>query len=147
MANVQTDEVEAEYVEPVNLTTIRDAILELIPDDPNIARDVRMHDGLADIAIRWRTLRWSTCMAVQTMTPDDIAVLVAGMFLKWVVSTLNNTNDTPRHAHILREMNDWLVNNREGIWSAAERYKDKNNEVKWRVKDVVPVSNKTEIAA
>lgn len=111
MANVPTDEPEAEYIEPVTTTAIRDAILARIPEEDHIIRDVRIHDGIADISLRWRTLRFSTSMAFQQMTPADIADKVEGDFKAWVGSTVKTMNDTHRHALSIQEMAHWLRDN------------------------------------
>lgn len=111
MANVLTDEPEAEYAEEVSITSIRDAILSRIPEENNIIRDVRIHDGIADISLRWRTLRFSTSMAFQQMTPDAIADRVEGDFKAWVGSTVKTMNDTHRHALSIQEMAQWLRDN------------------------------------
>lgn len=111
MANVPTNEAEAEYVEPVTTTSIREAILARIPEDDSIIRDVRIHDGIADISLRWRTIRFSTSMAFQTMTPEEIAVKVEGDFKEWVGRTIKTMNDTHRHALSIQEMTVWLRKN------------------------------------
>lgn len=121
MANVPTDERETVHSEPVTSVTIRDAILKLIPDDPNITRDIRIHDGIADIHIKWRSLRWSTCMAYQTMTPDQIADKVSDEFRLWLASCLKNMNGAPRHSRVLTEIAVWLrANPDRADWLTGE---------------------------
>lgn len=123
MANVPTDEMEAQHVEPVSVTAIRDAILDLIPRDENIVSDVKIHDGLADILIRWRSLRWATCMAIQSQSPKQIAAKADGDFREWLLKTIKNMNDIPRHARVLNEMKAWLRENhdkREWLYQVNE---------------------------
>lgn len=108
MANVPTDEAEASYEEPVTTTSIRDAILARIPENDHLIRDVRIHDGIADISLRWRTIRFSTSMAFQQMTPEEIAQKVEDDFKAWAGSTIKTMNDTQRHALSIAEMASWL---------------------------------------
>ena len=111
MANVPTDEAESVHEEPVSVGTIRDAILSRIPDRPELTRDVRIHDGIADISLRWRTLRFSTSMAYSTLTPEEIAAKVEEDFKAWLASTIKNMNDTHRHSMAISEMAQWLADN------------------------------------
>lgn len=111
MANVATHETETQHIEPVSVTAIRDAIVELIPKDDNIVSDVKIHDNLADILIRWRSLRWATCMAIQDQTPEQIAQKVDEGFRAWLKDTIRNMNQVPRHARVLGEMVQWLKTN------------------------------------
>lgn len=111
MANVPTNEAEAEYSEPVNSTSIKEALLRVIPDENDIVRDIRMHDGIADIMIRWRTLRWSTNMAYQTMTPDEIAIVVDAEFRKWLINIIDNMSETPKFSRVVNEMRVWIREN------------------------------------
>lgn len=108
MANVLTDEREAALPEEVTTGAIRLAILDRIPDEPYITRDVRIHDGIADISLRWRTLRFSTSMAYSTLTPAEIADKVECDFKEWAERTIKNMNDTNRHAMPVAEMAQWL---------------------------------------
>lgn len=108
MANVPTDEPEVVPAEEVTTGTIRNAILERIPDEPHITRDVRIHDGIADISLRWRTLRFSTSMAVQGQSPAEIADKIECDFKEWAERTVKNMNDTGRHAMPVAEMAQWL---------------------------------------
>lgn len=111
MANVPTNEAEIVRSEPVSTTAIRAALLAVIPDDNDIVRDIRLHDGIADIMIRWRTLRWSTNMAYQNMTPDEIAAIVDRDFRAWLHKTCANMNETPKFSRVLQEMRKWLREN------------------------------------
>lgn len=110
MANVPTDEPETQYVE-VSPNAIREALLKVIPDDHDIVRDIRLHDGIADIMIRWRTLRWSTNMAYQSLTPDEIAAKVDSDFRVWLRGIVTNMNDTPKFSRVIQEMRNWLKTN------------------------------------
>lgn len=111
MANVLTDEKPSEPVEPLTAPAIRDAILALVPDDPNIQRDIKIHDGIADIAIKWRTLRWSTCMALHDQTPDQIADQVVTSFAAWVRECIKNRGNSPRYERVVEEMQVWARQN------------------------------------
>lgn len=146
MANVVTDEKPAETVEAPNAPNIREAILQHIPDDPNIQRDIRIHDGIADISIKWRTLRWSIGMGMGDMTPAQIGQLAAEGFRGWLLSTLNNINQTPRHARVLDEMGHWLNGQKDGVWADVERYRTTDGAYRYRVGEVEPASNVTEFA-
>lgn len=108
MSNVPTHELEAETAEPISVTAIRDAIVQLIPKDENIVSDVKIHDGLADVLIRWRGLRWATLMAIQSQSPEVIAEKVDEDFREWLKKTIINMNEIPRHARVLNEMKVWL---------------------------------------
>lgn len=110
MANVPTDEPETVYVE-ISPNAIRDALLAVIPDDHDIVRDIRLHDGIADIMIRWRTLRWSTNMAYQNLSPKEIALIVDRDFRKWLLNIVNNMNKTPKFSRVINEMRAWLRTN------------------------------------
>ena len=110
MANVPTDEKEAVRVE-VSPNAIREALLKVIPDDHDIVRDIRLHDGIADIMIRWRTLRWATNMAYQSLTPDQIAEIVDRDFRKWLRNIVTNMNETPKFSRVINEMRKWLREN------------------------------------
>lgn len=113
MANVVTDEPEAEPVEMLTGPAIREAILALIPDDQNIQRDIRIHDGLADIAIKWRTLRWSTSMALHNQAPGEIAQQVVAQFGEWVRTSIRNRGNSPRYEQVVHEMQMWANQNPE----------------------------------
>lgn len=110
MANVPTDERETEYVE-VSPNAIREALLAVIPDDHDIVRDIKLHDGIADIMIRWRTLRWSTNLAYQSLTPAQIASIVDRDFRKWLLGIVKNMNETPKFSRVINEMRMWLRTN------------------------------------
>lgn len=111
MANVPIDEAETERSEPVSSVNIREALLKVIPDDHDIVRDIKLHDGIADIMIRWRTLRWSTCMAYQSMTPDEIATKVDADFRKWLLGIVHSMKETPKFSRVINEMRQWLRSN------------------------------------
>lgn len=144
MANVLTDEKPAENIEPVNAPSIREAILDRIPDDPNIVRDVRLHDGIADISLRWRTLRWATNMSTNYQTPDEIGEAAAKAFRSWLVGTLNNTNDTPRHARVLQDMEHWMAGQHEGIWADITKARNSSGGHKWLIAGESAVIGKTD---
>lgn len=145
MANVPTNEVEHEYSEPVSMANIREAILAVMPEDENIQRDVRLHDGIADIGLKWRTLRWNTCMAYQTMTPDMIAAKVGDEFRDWIVKSLNNGND--RHGRVLADIARWLRGNKNGIWVDVYSVSD-GGQTKWLIRDKEPAAgNKASMEA
>lgn len=111
MANVPTDEMQADEVVPLSVTAIRDAIVSFIPKDENIVSDVKIQDGLADVLIRWRGLRWATLIAVQDQTPEQIGEKVDVEFRTWLKATIKNMNEIPRHARVLHEMTQWLNGN------------------------------------
>ncbi len=111
MANVPTSEVERAETEAVTTGTIREAILSRIPDEPQITRDVRIHDGIADISLRWRTLRFSISLGFQQMTPEQIAAKIEGDFKAWIATTVRNMNETHRHSTAIGEMRAWLAAN------------------------------------
>lgn len=117
MANVPTSEAETVMAEPVSTNAIRDALLKVIPSDDDIVRDVRIHDGIADIMIRWRTLRWATNMAYQDLTPKEIAEKVDADFRKWLRNIVSNMNETPKYSRVIQEMRGWLRSNPDkAIW-------------------------------
>lgn len=120
MSNVPTSETEIVRPE-ISTNAIREALLEVIPADNDIVRDIKLHDGIADIMIRWRTLRWSTNMAIQNLTPAQIAVIVDRDFRKWLRGIARNMNETPRFSRVINEMRIWLRNNPE---KAAWLHKD-----------------------
>lgn len=144
MANVVTDEKPAPDLEPPNAPNIRAAILAYIPEDANIQRDIRIHDGIADVSIKWRTLRWQICLAVGDQTPDQIGKSAAESFRAWVVSTLNNINNTPRHARVLREIELWLLDQNDGVWGDVIRLRQHDGSMKWLIEGNAPVTTKTE---
>ena len=111
MANVPTDEREAVVSEEVTSGAIRAAILERIPNEPHITRDVRIHDGIADISLRWRTLRFAISMGFQQMTPEEVATSIEASFKAWVANTIKNMNETHRHSLAISEMSQWLADN------------------------------------
>ena len=111
MANVPTSEAETANDEPVSVGTIRDAILARIPDRPELTRDVRIHDGIADISLRWRTLRFAISMGFQQMTPEEVATSIEASFKAWVANTIKNMNETHRHSLAISEMSQWLADN------------------------------------
>ena len=106
MANEPTD-AELEAVE-VTGQTIRAAILERIPDEPHIIRDIQVHSGVAKISIRWGMLCWATSMAMQDMTVDQIADKVEDGFKDWVAQTVTNMKDTNRYSQPIEQMSHWL---------------------------------------
>jgi hypothetical protein len=116
MSNVPTYEPEITPVEKGNPTAIRDAIAAIIPKDDNIVSDIKVHDGIADISIRWRSLRWSVGYSISGSKPDVIAQNVSDMFRKWLVKTVDNMYDSdgkavPRHARAAADMKGWLKAN------------------------------------
>lgn len=120
MANVPTDEREIEHVE-MSPNAIREALLDVIPDDHDIVRDIKLHDGIADIMIRWRTLRWSTNLAYQSLSPAEIAKIVDRDFRVWLRGIVNNMNDTPKFSRVINEMRMWLrANPDKAAWFNQE---------------------------
>ena len=113
---------------------IRDAILKHIPQDDNIQRDIKVHDGMVDIYIKWRTMRWSASLGISSMSPDQLGRFVASTFRDWMLSILNSPNTSPRHAAVLREMEQWLLGQREGVWADVERRRNPDGLMKWGVK-------------
>lgn len=111
MANVPTSEIERAETEALSTGAIRNAILARIPDEPHITRDVRIHDGIADISLRWRTLRFSISMGFQQMTADEIAAKIETEFKAWVGTTVHNMTATHRHSSSISEMAQWLAEN------------------------------------
>lgn len=104
------------------VTAIRDAIAAIIPQDENIVSDVKIHDGLAEVLIRWRSLRWNTCMAMHNRSADQIAEKIDDEFRGWLRNTIKNMNEIPRHARVLNEMKLWLAKNpdkREWLYGDA----------------------------
>lgn len=118
MANVPTSEIERAETEALSTGAIRNAILARIPDEPHITRDVRIHDGIADISLRWRTLRFSISMGFQQMTAEEIATKIEAEFKAWVGNTVRNMNETSRHSSSISEMAQWLVENPPEVESA-----------------------------
>ena len=106
MSNEPTD-AELEAVE-VSGNTIRQAIIDRIPAEPHIIRDVQVHSGVAKISIRWGMLCWSTSMAMQDMTVDEIADKVEVGFKEWVAQTVKNMKDTNRYSQPVEQMAVWL---------------------------------------
>lgn len=103
--------VPDEPKEPVRVTAIRDAIAAILPEDENIVSDVKIHDGLADISIRWRSLRWTTCLAIQDADADDIALRADDDFKAWLRNTVKNMQTVPKHSRVISEMKRWLAQN------------------------------------
>jgi hypothetical protein len=103
--------VPAEPKEPMRVTAIRDAIAAVLPEDENIVSDVKIHDGLADISIRWRSLRFSTCLAIQAASADDLALRAEEDFKNWLRNTIKNMQSVPKHGRVIMEMKRWLGEN------------------------------------
>lgn len=97
--------------QPVNVTAIRDAIAALIPKDDNIVSNVHLHDGLADISIRWRTLRFSTTEAIAGRDGDEIALAIDERFRMWLRNTIKNMQSIPKHSRVAADMARWLKQN------------------------------------
>ncbi len=93
------------------VTAIRDAIAKIIPQDENIVSDVKIHDGLAEVLIRWRSLRWNTLLALHNRSAQVIAEVIDEQFRTWLRATIKNMNEIPRHARVLNEMKLWLARN------------------------------------
>lgn len=108
MANEPTQETETIETPPISVTAVRDALLAILPKDSNIVSDVKIHDGLADVLIRWRSLKWANICAMQDASPEQIAETIDSGFREWLRNTLKNMADIPKHARILAEMKDWL---------------------------------------
>lgn len=106
MANEPTD-AELGAIE-VTGGTIRAAILDRIPEEPHIIRDIQVHSGVAKISIRWGMLCWATSMALQDMTVEQIADKVEQGFKDWVAQTVENMKDTNRYSQPIEQMAKWL---------------------------------------
>lgn len=105
--------IPVEKSEPANVTAIRDAIAELIPKDENIVSNVNLHDGLADISIRWRSLRFSTTESIAGRGGDEIALTIDDRFRAWLRGTISNMKDVPKHSRVAADMARWLRENPE----------------------------------
>lgn len=103
--------IPVDPVEPVSVTAIRDAISALIPKDDNIVSNVSLHDGLADISIRWRSLRFSTTEAIAGRDGDEIALVIDDRFKSWLRHTIKNMKDVPKHSRVAADMARWLKEN------------------------------------
>jgi hypothetical protein len=101
---------------PADGEAIREAILARMPEDDNVTRDIKMYDGLVDIAIRWRTLRFSTTISAQNLSADDIAEIVAREFKTWLLKILYVDPDpdrqkvNPKAATVIEAMRVWAHN-------------------------------------
>lgn len=103
--------IPVDSVEPVSVTAIRDAISALIPKDDNIVSNVSLHDGLADISIRWRSLRFATTEAIAGRDGDDIALAMDERFRVWLRHTIKNMKNVPKHSRVAADMARWLREN------------------------------------
>lgn len=103
--------IPVDPVEPASVTSIRDAIGVLIPKDDNIVSNVSLHDGLADISIRWRSLRFSTTEAIAGRDGDEIALTIDERFRLWLQNTIKNMKDVPKHSRVAADMARWLKDN------------------------------------
>lgn len=106
MANEPTDADIA--AAEVTTGTIRQAILDRIPDETHIIRDVQINAGMARISLRWRMLVFATSMAIQDQTPEQIADSIEAQFKEWVAKTVANMRDTNRYSQPIEEMANWL---------------------------------------
>jgi hypothetical protein len=102
---------DEEEREPPRVTAIRDALLALIPTDPNIVTNVHLHDGLADISVRWRSLRFASCEAIGKRDPDEIALVIDERFRAWLKNTIANMREVPKHSRVAADMARWLKAN------------------------------------
>ncbi len=103
---------------------IREAILARVPEDPNFTRDIKIDTGMADIALRWRTLRFSTMISIQSLTPDQIADIVEKEFMAWLlrIITIHPNPEfqkvNPKAATVVNDMREWAI--RKGYATRAE---------------------------
>jgi hypothetical protein len=103
--------VEVVRKEPTHVTAIRDAVQALLPDDPNIVSNVSLHDGLVDISLRWRSLRFNMIEAIAGRDADTIALYVDERFRIWLRGTIQNMRSIPKHSRVAAEMARWLREN------------------------------------
>ena len=105
--------IENTPIETANPEDIREAILARVQNDQNITRDLKFHDGLTDIAIRWRTLRFSMTLASHGLSPDDIANKVEAEFSKWLLKIIYVDPDpdrqkvNPKAETVINDMRKW----------------------------------------
>ena len=93
--------------------TIREAVEAIIPRDPNIVSDIKVRNNLADVHIRWRTLRWSTSQAIAGRTPEQMAKHIDTMFREWLRDRVKNLYDANgqvlvKHQRTAADMEKWL---------------------------------------
>jgi hypothetical protein len=100
--------VETKPKVPPAITAIRDAIESLLPKDPNIVTNVNLHDGLADISVRWRSLRFNVIEAIAGRDADTIALNIDERFRTWLRGTISNMKSVPKHSRVAAEMARWL---------------------------------------
>ena len=103
--------VEVKKPEPASVTAIRDAIQALLPIDPNIVSNVSLHDGIADISVRWRSLRWNVIEAIAQRDADTIALNIDERFRLWLRNTIANMKNVPKHSRVVADMVRWLREN------------------------------------
>ena len=96
---------------PPAVTAIRDAIAALIPNDPNIVSNVSLHDGVADISVRWRTLRFNVITSIAGRDADEMALDIDEKFRAWLRGTVKNMKDIPKHSRVAADMARWLREN------------------------------------
>jgi hypothetical protein len=117
--------VERAPKEPANITAIRDAVQSLLPDDPNIVSNVSLHDGIADISLRWRSLRFNVIEAIAGRDADTIALNIDIRFRDWLKGTIQNMKNVPKHSRVAAEMSRWLRENpdkREWLYGKEETH-------------------------
>lgn len=95
----------------INPTAIRDAIVAKLPKDPNIITDTKVHDGLADITVCWRALRWNRAEAIAGRSPEELADYVDENFREWLRARIKGMKDVPKYRRLVAEMMRWLQAN------------------------------------
>ena len=115
MSNVATYEKSKDDTGPVtvNAAAIREAVEAIIPRDPNIVSEVKVHHNLADCHIRWRTLRWSSSQAIANRTPKQMAKDIDILFREWLRGRVKNMYDANgvvlvKHQRTAADMKRWL---------------------------------------
>ena len=103
--------VERKPKEPPHVTAIRDAIKSLLPEDENIVSDTKIHDGVVDVSIRWKSLRWSVSESIAGREADDIALKLDGDFRAWLRNVIKNMANVPKHSRVAADMKRWLKEN------------------------------------
>ena len=93
------------------VTAIRDAIMALIPKDPNIVTNVSLHDGLIDISVRWRSLRFNATETIAGRDADTIGLQIDQKFRDWLRGTVKNMKTVPKHGRVVADMTRWLKDN------------------------------------
>ena len=100
---------------PANPVSIREAILERVPEYPNFTRDIKIANGMADIALRWKTMRFSQTLAIQNLSADEVAAIVENGFAEWLLKIITINPDpelqkvNPKAETVIRDMRRWAA--------------------------------------